>query len=214
MPGSIGFGGLLLAQRDSRPYDVWSPGAEEALFNTVSMTAPSMSPRLRFPASKISHFASRYEYASDDAILKLRPTVSRRGYLLKNELFQVARWKAPRNQNRVLRNSEDDIKEITRFALRTTSERARVESLLILFGVAWPMASVILHFFHEERYPILDFRALWSIQVEVPSYHRFESWFGYVSYCRDLANKNGVDMRTLDKALWQYSLENQKAGSR
>jgi len=23
--------------------------------------------------------------------------------------------------------------------------------LLILFGVAWPMASVILHFFHEEQ---------------------------------------------------------------
>ena len=93
---------------------------------------------------------------SDDLVLSLRPAVSERGHLLKDELFQIARWKAPRNQNGVLRNSDEDIQEITRFALTTTSERARVESLLI-YGVAWPMASVILHLFHKERYPILYF---------------------------------------------------------
>jgi len=178
------------------------------------MAAAPSNPRLRFPESQIVRYADRYEYAGDDEIIALRPAVVKRGCLIRDELFQVARWKAPRNQNRVLKNSEDDVEEITRFSLHTTSERTRVESLLILFGVAWPMASVILHFFHKERYPIVDFRALWSVQVEVPSYYHFEFWREYVRFCRDLADKNDVDMRTLDKALWQYSLENQRSGSR
>lgn len=175
---------------------------------------PSARPQLRFPESQIAQYADRYEYADDEKVMALRPTVAERGHLVRNELFEVAHWKAARNQNRVLQNSEDDIEEITRFALQTTSERARIESLLILVGVAWPMASVILHFFHEERYPILDFRALWSVQMEVPSYYHFEFWLQYVRFCRELANKNGVHMRTLDRALWQYSLKNQPAGGR
>lgn len=177
------------------------------------MTASSQSPRLRFPESQIVRYADRYEYAGDDEIIALRSGIVKRGYLVRDELFKVARWKAPRNQSRVLQNSEEDVEEVTRFALGTRSERAKIESLLILVGVAWPMASVILHFFHEERYPILDFRALWSVQMEVPSYYHFEFWIQYARFCREVADKNGVDLRTLDQALWQYSSENQPPSS-
>jgi len=34
-------------------------------------------------------------------------------------------------------------------------------------------------------------------------------WWNYTVYCRALASKAGVDMRTLDQALWQYSKEKQ-----
>jgi hypothetical protein len=32
-------------------------------------------------------------------------------------------------------------------------------------------------------------------------------WLGYVDACRSLATTEEVDMRTLDRALWQWSKE-------
>ena len=59
-------------------------------------------------------------------------------------------------------------------------------------------------------YPILDFRALWSVTLEVPKQYGFSFWWPYVEYCRrDLVSSSDVRMRILDRALWQYSKENQ-----
>jgi hypothetical protein len=71
---------------------------------------------------------------------------------------------------------------------------------------------VILHFFHRDPYPIIDFRALWSVSLPVPVQYGFDFWWPYVQFCRDLSDRTGLDMRTLDRALWQYSKENQKEG--
>jgi len=72
-------------------------------------------------------------------------------------------------------------------------------------------ASVLLHFGYRDLYPILDFRALWSLSVEPPKEgYDFEFWSAYTTHCRELARQAEVDMRTLDRALWQYSSDNQK----
>jgi hypothetical protein len=73
--------------------------------------------------------------------------------------------------------------------------------------VSWPTASVLLHFGRADPYPILDFRALQSLGVEQPSQYTFDFWWAYVQACRRLADKHGVDMRTFDRALWQWSAE-------
>lgn len=169
-----------------------------------------MKPRLRFEEDEIPEVAARYKYAlTDDELVALRPVVTQRGYLDKRELRTIVRWKAPRVIRRVEPNTDEYVREVTRFALHTKDERARIESLLMLDGVLWPTASVILHFLHPEPYPILDFRALWSASLDVPSQYRFAFWWEYVCFCRSLAERNSVDMRTLDKAMWQYSKENQ-----
>jgi hypothetical protein len=66
-----------------------------------------------------------------------------------------------------------------------------------------------LHFGHTDQYPILDYRALWSLAVDPPPPYSFSIWWRYVEFCRTLAKKCDVSVRTLDKALWQYSNENQ-----
>ncbi len=66
---------------------------------------------------------------------------------------------------------------------------------------------MLLHFGHGDPYPILDFRALASLGVEQPSSYTFKFWWSFVLACRELAERHQVDMRTLDRALWQYSLE-------
>jgi hypothetical protein len=89
-------------------------------------------------------------------------------------------------------------------------ERLQIEVLTLLDGVSWPTASVILHFFHSAPYPIVDFRALWSLKNKVPKRYGFNFWQKYTSYCRGLSKRAGVSMRTLDRALWQFSKENQQ----
>lgn len=79
-----------------------------------------------------------------------------------------------------------------------------------LHGVGYPTASVLLHFVSPDLYPIIDYRALWSLGEEAPPRsYSFDFWWWYVDCCRSLAGEAGVTMRTLDRALWQYSKENQ-----
>jgi hypothetical protein len=60
-----------------------------------------------------------------------------------------------------------------------------------------------------KRYTILDFRALFSLGVE-RSFNSVGFYLAYLAACRRIAAEAGVDLRTLDRALWQYSKENQK----
>ena len=169
-----------------------------------------MKPKIRFKEGKIKEFASRYEYSNSEIeLVDLRSKVNSRGYLTKGELKKIAYWKAPRSSGHVINNSEEYIQEITAFALSASNERSRIEILTLLDGVSWPTASVILHFCHTDPYPIIDFRSLWSVNLEVPSQYGFELWWFYTECCRKIAQRNHVDMRTLDRALWQYSKENQ-----
>jgi hypothetical protein len=88
-----------------------------------------------------------------------------------------------------------------------SSERERVEALRSLRGVEWATASVLLHLAYPERYPILDKRALHALGVRAPSAYSFRFSEAYVAACLRLAEEAGVDGRTFDQALWQWSKE-------
>lgn len=168
---------------------------------------------LRPRLEELPTLSTRYSYGSDDDVIAaLVDGVRSRGYLTKAELQKVGRWKSPRSVHWMEANAETYVSEITGFALAARDERARVEPLTLLTGVGWPTATVLLHFFHEDRYPILDYRALWTVRSKVPSSCSFEFWWEYVLYARGLAERSALDMRTLDRALWQYSKENQRSG--
>jgi len=155
--------------------------------------------------------AQRYRYPREESdLIDLKTEVQRVGYLNKSQLRLVARWKSPRSAGNVERNDDRYVKEITSWAFSAKDERSRIQVLTLLDGVLWPTASVVLHLFHKDSYPILDFRALWSVGSDVPKQYSFSFWWPYVLFCRELAQRNAVDMRTLDRALWQYSKENQK----
>ena len=73
-----------------------------------------------------------------------------------------------------------------------------------------PTASVILHFCDTRPYPVLDYRALWSLGYSRPPVYTFEFWSAYTHFTRALAQSTGHDMRTVDRALWQYSKHHQR----
>jgi len=166
--------------------------------------------KLRFPEAAIPDWANRYVYPREETtLLDLRPVVRKAGYLTKGQLRQVAQWKSPRSAGHIEDNEDAYIRDITSMSFSAKTERGRIEVLIRLSGVEWPSASVILHLFHKRKYPILDYRALWSVQAENRSQYSFDFWWAYVEYCRELAERNQIDMRILDRALWQYSKENQ-----
>jgi hypothetical protein len=86
-------------------------------------------------------------------------------------------------------------------------ERDRIGALRSLRGVEWATASVLLHLASPNRYPILDKRALHALGIHPPGAYGFRLWEAYVTACRNLAARAGVDGRTFDQALWQWSKE-------
>jgi hypothetical protein len=172
--------------------------------------------QLRFKLERVPELARAYQQRSppkerelEDRIESvIAPSVQQRGYFTKTEFLDVCRWKTSRTRPRCEENGEDFICETTRMALSATQERLRIEIPTLLDGVDWPTASVLLHFGHKDRYPILDFRALESLGLATPpTTYAFPFWWSYVTECRRLAGS--YSMRELDRALWQYSKEPQ-----
>lgn len=168
--------------------------------------------RNRIDESQILPLASRYSYPSGDEVPdEIGARARRNGSLSKPDFLALCRWKTPRSASKCASNSEAFVLEATRIAFSSPVEEMRVGALTLLRGVSWPTASTILHFCHRDPYPLLDYRAIWSIGMAQPAQYTFAFWWSYVERCRAMANRNGVCMRTLDRALWQFSKENQPA---
>jgi predicted RNase H-like nuclease len=164
--------------------------------------------RLRFPLSEVMYWAARYAYADDAEVEAIGEAARKRGWYTRDEFLTVARWKSPRSRRLCEENDEAAVKAATQLALSTPDERQRIEALTQLHGIDYPTASVLLHLAHPDPHPIIDFRALWSLGVETPpSGYSFTYWRAYTQACRSLATDAGVRMRTLDRALWQFSKE-------
>ena len=133
------------------------------------------------------------------------PNYIKNRFLEKLDFLTVCAWKTPRSKSRCESNADDYIRDISSLVLTTSSEQLRIEIWTLLRGVSWPTASVFLHFAFPDRYPILDFRAIWSMGGEVPKQYTFSFWNHYCDCCRKLAAEHNVSMRTLDQSLWLYS---------
>lgn len=157
-------------------------------------------------------WATKYDYPRQETeLIDLFSEIQSNGFITKNHLRLIAKWKSPRSAGHIEKNTDEYIKEITGWSFSATDERSKIEVLTLLNGVQWPSASVILHLFSKEKYPILDFRTLWSVETEVPNQYTYSFWWPYVMFCRKLSKNNNISMRVLDRALWQYSKEKQNA---
>jgi hypothetical protein len=162
---------------------------------------------LQFRPDQIGALASRYRYEDDPEVRAAGAAARRRGHYMRQEFLVVCAWKTPRSRPRVERNSDELVRDATKRAFAAEDERARMEALLTLGGVGVPTASTLLHVAFPDDYPILDVRALESLGRRGRSTYPLSFWLDYLDACRGLAAEHGVSLRTLDKALWQYSKE-------
>jgi hypothetical protein len=169
---------------------------------------------LQFSCSEVEALAARFPNLDESRLLAVGAAVRARGYYTRAEFIEVGAWKTPRSRRRVAANPEATVAEATRVALGVQDEAARMLALLALDGVGVPTASTLLYVAFPAEYPILDVRALESLGVKGRSTYPLSFWLGYLTACRELAAACGVSLRTLDKALWEYSKELSAAAAR
>jgi hypothetical protein len=166
---------------------------------------------LQFPIEDVAALATRFPASDDGRLLAVGSAVRTRGHYTRAEFIEVCAWKTPRSRPRVAGNPSRAVVAATRRALATDDEAARIAALLELDGVGVPTASTLLYAAFPADYPILDVRALESLGVKSRSVYPVSFWLAYLEACRALARRAGVSLRTLDKALWQFSKERDRA---
>ena len=170
---------------------------------------------MKITKAKIKEYAKKYDYAYNDDNRKVEEKVKgwlkNNRYLDKERFIKTGLWKSQRPRKHYENNDDLTVREITRFSFATESEKERIERLLVLNGVGYPVASVILHFAFPNRYPIMDFRVIESLGLEKPKSYTFAFWDEYCCKIRKISKSTGANIRTIDKALWAYSKEKQKA---
>lgn len=173
---------------------------------------------LRFCESEIDYWANRYtecQSASgrerENQVIGFRGKIQEQVSLTEYHLYKVADWVlsvyGAGAVDRVRNNSETHIELTTRRAFTVTDDWEKLMTLTGLSGIRQTTASAILHLYDKEQYPILSGRALWSVEEPKRDYYPDWFWLQYIQFCRDIANRNSVSMRHLDRALWRFSFE-------
>ncbi len=137
--------------------------------------------------------------------------VRKRGYLEKDELLRICKWKSARSLPRIKKNRADEIRQISAAAFASRSERKRLELLESLHGVGIPMASAILTLTDPRRYGVIDIR-VWQALFDLKSVHTkprgmnftFKNWYHYLMKLRYHAKMLRVSARTVEWTLFRY----------
>lgn len=162
--------------------------------------------KLQFDSSLISEIAIRYSFQEDVEALEAGKKIKSGEYSREN-LRKIFEWKTNgRGRSRLEKNSDEDITDALRLAVEANTDRAAIAVLTGLSGVQVAVASAILTAIDPERFTIIDFRALEALGIS-QSVISINFYLEYLDNCRDLAKKNNVSLRTLDRALWQWSKE-------
>jgi len=155
-------------------------------------------------------YADRYEYPGEEAARSRGRQVQAAQALTLDDLRAFAEWKSPRIGATVNLNDLAFLADVSRALFLAHHPQARMEFLCVLHGVDYPMASAILHWVFPEEFALIDYRALWSLGVDVPPQsYRYAFYERYNAICLGLAERLQISIRRLDRGLWQYSKENQ-----
>jgi hypothetical protein len=167
--------------------------------------------RLRFPLDEIPRLAAEYRYLRRGIDpVEIGAAAKSQGYLNLQQFVDLAEWKSPRPAKHHATNDAATVEAVTRFAFATPVESLRLSALTLLKGVQLRTASAILHLCHRDPYPMMDVRAFWSLGIDEEPRDWAAVWPEYTDICRSIAAEAKTDLRTLDKALWEFSNRNGK----
>jgi len=157
----------------------------------------------------LTKYLSTEEDDETAALIRELQAARARGYLTRNELEKVCRWKSARAIHLIKKNSIARSRTATRRALATRSERRRFEALTTLNGISVPMASAILTLLDPRRYGVLDIR-VWKLLYAMGAVTKkpsgvgfdFDNWYQFLMIIRYLAKNLHVDARDIERSLF------------
>jgi len=163
---------------------------------------------LQFPVGEVAAYASRFDFEHEAEALAIGAAARARGHYERDEFIQICLWKTRRVSVRIRNNGSEEIASATRAALGGEG----IKPLLRLDGVSWGRASTLLHLALPDVYPILDHRAVHALGERWPASVSFAFWSDFVDAFREARERAGVSGRELDRALWQWSSEQEEQG--
>ncbi len=133
------------------------------------------------------------------------------------DLASVVEWKFKEEQEKrvrilelVARNDEATVSRLSSQALSIPSceDAYRMNCLTLLEGVSPVLASVILAFFDPHQYGILDVH-VWKPVLGNPPPNLYQTlyYIKLLTALRKTAAKHNLDVRTIDKALYKKSVD-------
>lgn len=149
------------------------------------------------------------EHAPTAALIEALRGVRRRGSFTRAEFRAMCRWKSPRARLLWEDNSAARVRAVSRAALATRDEHARMTRLTSLRGVGVPMASAILTLIDPRRYGVLDIRA-WQLLFAIRSVDAnrrgqgftIAQWLEFLAALRQYARRLGVSARRVEYTLF------------
>lgn len=157
----------------------------------------------------ISQHISTEEWRPTAITIKELTHTKSNGYLSKDDLFKIARWKAPRSAWRVNENTSAQIKKLTTRAFAEKDEANKMKLLLELKGIGIPMASAILMLTNPKKYGVIDIR-VWQLLHHTGAVNQnkaginftVQQWLAYLDFIRMQAKKLNVKARDIDRTLF------------
>jgi hypothetical protein len=165
---------------------------------------------LQFPLHQMQHWADTYPREDrEEWAFEAGRKIRQGDYSLQN-LEHIVRWKSARVIAQFGKNTDAEIADALHLSIQAQQPRSAFGVLMGLSGVGAPMASAILTAIDQERYTIIDYRALQALgapdlNADLRCYLNH-----YFPECQRLAHDAGVSLRTVDRALWSWSVQNEK----
>jgi hypothetical protein len=132
------------------------------------------------------------------------------------DFFAIVIWKSNRAKTKIKRGLADagkTVEALMREVSQSDQPQAQVDALLQVRGIGLAMASAILTVCYPETFTVLDYRAWETLQrasVDGLPENYPQSPEAYLLYCRackELADRMGLSLRDLDRALWAKNWE-------
>ncbi len=144
--------------------------------------------------------------------------------LTKDDLVQMTEWKfkitpliLPRRLRDVAKNDDAEIRRISRhvFSLSPKDDSDRINSLDKLNGVGPAVATVVLTIYDPKQYGVFDKHVWRELFGKEPKYlYTTENVLEVLSELRRIANKYGLDVRTVEKAFFKKNFDEVKTKTR
>jgi hypothetical protein len=169
--------------------------------------------------SELQQLAEQYWQKSGEKEHELEKAAFEAGEAIRNgdyslaNLEAIVRWKSERAVQYLIGNSDEQVRHVLAVAAAPeSSTESAIKALLELHGVDICVASAILAAIYPERYTVLDYHVLEAVGYARHDVHFYEE---YLAFCKRLADSNIVKpqsalpgpapLRTLDRALWEWS---------
>ena len=151
------------------------------------------------------------ETASAKKLINHMKKAKKKGFFTKNFLYDIIDWKSPRSKGHWKENTNPYVRRISKKFFQLIDDKERMSCLIELHGVGVPVASAILTVMNPINYGVIDFHVWQSLfqfgyvqEKEDGTNLSVENWLQFLKILRDLAQKYKVNVRDVERTLFDY----------